>query len=96
MKKTINIILIIIIILLFIVPGIIYINNKHNQNLWLVVEKEVVEAANKCINEDKCSNRVTLKFLIDNDYLDKVYNPITKEAINDLSYVENNKLVIVE
>lgn len=97
MKKSINIILIVIIMLLLILPGIIYINNNHNKNLWLVVEKEVVEAADRCRNEDKCvDSKITIKTLIDNEYLEKIYDPITKEAVNDASYVENKKLVIVE
>ena len=97
MKKTINIILILVILLLFVIPGIVYINKTHNRNLMLVLEKEVIEAKEKCVNEDKCSDgKITIKFLIDNNYLEKKYDPITKEAINEASYVENDKLVIVK
>ena len=98
MTKIINIILIIIAILLLIVPSAIYIKKTHNYNLRLVVEKEVIEAANKCKNQDIClEDKVSLKFLIDNNYLEKVYDPITKEIISYESYVDfnNNKFVIV-
>ena len=97
MKKTISIILVIIIIALFIIPGVLYVRKKHNDNLWLVIEKEVVEAADKCINAEVCKeDKITIKTLIDNGYLEKVYDPITKEAINNASYIENEKLVIVK
>lgn|SRR5574344_2879939 len=87
--KTINIVLVIIIILLIIVPSCMYVISSHNDSLWLVVNKEVVEAANKCKNENKClDNSVTLKYLIDNNYIDKVYDPVTKEIISDNSYVD--------
>lgn len=97
MKKSINIILIIIILLLFIVPGIIYIKKNHNKNLWLVLEKEIIEAKDKCVNEDICQDdKITIKYLIEHKYLEKVYDPITKEAINDASYVEGKELVIIK
>lgn len=90
-QKTINIILITFIIILIIIPSIYYVKKSHNDELWLVVNKEVIEAANKCRNENVCNdNIVTLKFLIDNGYLDKEYDPITKEAISTSSYVDFN------
>lgn len=88
-SKTISIILIVIIILLIIIPSCLYVKKNHNDSLWLVINKEVIEAANKCKNEDKCiDSTVTLKFLIDNNYIDKVFDPVTKEIINDSSYVD--------
>lgn len=98
-QKTINIFLIIIIVLIIIIPTIWYVNKVHNDDLWLVVNKEVIEAANKCQNDNVCLDKtVTVKFLIDNSYLEKVYDPITKEAINEASYVDynNNSFEIVK
>ena len=98
MNKILSVILGIVIILLLVVPPFIYVKKKHYDNLNLVLEKEVIEAANKCKNEDKCiDNKVTLEYLIDNKYIDKVYDPITKEAISFESYVDfgNNKFVII-
>lgn|SRR5574344_781110 len=90
-QKTINIILIMIIVLIVIIPTIWYVNKTHNDDLWLVVNKEVIESANKCKNENVCNDdTVTIKFLIDNNYIEKIYDPITKEAINEASYVNYN------
>ncbi len=88
-QKTINILLIIIIILLIIIPTIWYVNKVHNDDLWLVVNKEVVEAADKCKNNNECNDStVTLDYLISKNYIVKIYDPITKEAINGTSYVD--------
>ena len=97
-QKTINILLIIIIILLIIIPTIWYVNKVHNDNLWLVIDKEVIEAADKCKNENVCNDsKVTLEFLVSKNYIAKLYDPITKEAINDASYVdyESNEFKVV-
>ena len=88
-QKTINILLIFIIFIIIVIPTIWYVNKVHNDDLWLVVNKEVIEAANKCKNENVCKeNKVTLAFLVSNNYIAKLYDPITKEAINDASYVD--------
>ena len=88
-QKTINILLIFIIFIIIVIPTIWYVNKVHNDNLWLVVNKEVIEAADKCKNENVCNeNKVTLAFLVSNNYIVKLYDPITKEAINDASYVD--------
>ena len=97
MKKIINSMLVLIILLLLILPGIIYIKKTHNDSLKYVMEKEILEASEKCINEDVCKDdKISIRFLIENKYLEKVYDPITKEVVNDESYVEDNKLVIVK
>jgi hypothetical protein len=89
----INSILIIVAALLFLVPAIICMLNNHYDSMYLVVEKKIVEAAESCSAKDECiSSTVTLEELIDKGYLNKVYNPVTKELINDKSYVDlNNK-----
>ena len=53
-QKTINILLIFIIFIIIVIPTIWYVNKVHNDDLWLVVNKEVIEAANKCKNENVC------------------------------------------
>ena len=74
------------------------VKKEYNDNLWLVTNKKVIEAANRCRNEDKCfDNKVTINTLKENGYLDLVVNPITKEVINPESYVDldSNTFVIV-
>ena len=93
-----NIILIIIAIL-FIVPSVVFIINNHYHNLYLVIEKKVVEEANNCFNDGNCENNtITLNELIEKNYLDKIYDPKTKELINLDSYVnlETGEFKIVE
>ena len=48
--KNINLILILIIISLVIFPTLFYVKKEHNANLWKVVNKRVVEAADRCKN----------------------------------------------
>lgn len=60
----------------------------HNHNVLLVSEKRIIEAAKNCVNEDKCEgNKITLKNLYEEKYLEQEINPLTKEIYNDNSYV---------
>ena len=87
-----NIILIIVIVLLIIIPATIYILKMHYDSMYLVIEKKVVEAAEKCYNDTNCENKkVTLKELIDKEYINKIYDPISKELINLDSFVDLEK-----
>ena len=90
-KKKINnicFILIIVIILLIIIPAVKYIMDNHYNSMYLVIEKKVVEAAKDCYNDNKCENNIiTLKELIEKNYLTKMYDPVSKELINLDSYV---------
>ena len=88
----INIILIIIIVLLVLVPATIYIIKNHYDSLYLVINKRVVEQANNCYYDNICENKVIkLNELIEKGYMDKVYDPISKELINLDSYVDIDK-----
>lgn len=55
----------------------------------LANEKLIVEKAEKCIYESKCTtNTITLKMLYDLNYLkDKIVNPYDKTIYNEDSYV---------
>jgi hypothetical protein len=97
-NKNLIYLLIIIFLLLIIIPSYLYVKKTHYDNLWLVINKEVIEAANQCRIEEKCpDDTVTLEYLINNNYLDKIYDPITRELININSYVDfsNNTFNIV-
>ena len=79
-------------------PYIIYsVINRYHNNLYLVSEKRIVEAAKKRVDMDICINgKITLKQLYENNLLEVESNPITKEIYNDESYikVENNEYVL--
>ena len=95
----INTILIIIIAILFLIPAVIYLMNSHYDSMYLVIEKKVVEAANNCYNVKKCENKnITLQELIDKNYLEKIYDPKTKELINLSSYIDidSNSFIIIK
>jgi len=98
-KSKIILLLSIIAVLLILVPSTIFIVKSHNNNLRLVIEKKVIEAAELCYNEKKCeSKKITLKELMDKNYIEKIYDPVSKELISDKSYVDltNNKFEIVK
>ncbi len=92
---------IIVIILIIAIPTTYKVIKNHNQTLYKVVEDKIVEKAKACYYDKKCTNeKITLKELYQNKYLDKVSDPITKEYYNENSYVErkNNKykFIVVE
>lgn len=93
-NKSLILITAIILIIVIIIEAIVLVRQDHQEKLLLVMTKEVEEAALRCYNEDKCPNtKIYLKELYNNQYLEKIYNPITKEYLNEESYVtiEENK-----
>jgi len=91
-------------LLLFMIIGLLsyktYLGIKveRDTKLWLVLNKKVIEKANQCVLERKCSNKtVTIQYLMDHEYLISVVNPVNKEMINPNSYVdlETNQFVIL-
>ncbi len=85
---------IIIIILIISIPTIYKVVMIHHNNLYRVVEEKIIEQAKKCRNDGVCLNEtITLKELYQNNYLDKVSDPVTKEYYNEESYlkIENDK-----
>lgn len=74
------------------------IKEERDNKLWLVLKKKVVEKAHDCYLDKKCTNKtVTIDYLIQNEYLTTIINPVTKEVISSTSYVnlENNKFIIL-
>ena len=62
------------------------------------LNKKVVEKANDCHLDKKCTNKtVTLEYLIQNNYLTTITDPTTKEVINPSSYVnlDTNEFIIL-
>lgn len=74
------------------------IKEERDNKLWLVLKKKVVEKAHDCYLDKKCTNKtVTIDYLIQNEYLTTIINPVTKEIISSTSYVnlENNEFIIL-
>lgn len=98
-NKVIINITIVAIILIILIPTVYNIIKKHNDRLIKVTEKRIEEAAKNCYLKDICKdNKITLKVLYDNNYLEKESNPITKEYYNENSYVlvKNNTYIFKE
>lgn len=88
--------LVIVLLIIFLIGGFTAykVIRMHNDNLILVTEKRIIEAAQKCWREDKCPNDiVTLKELYENNYLEQEINPLTKEIYSDASYVTKEENV---
>ena len=79
-----------IIALIFVIgcPTIYKVVKNHNNKLYMITEKRIVEAAKKCWNEDKCTGEtITLKDLYNNKYLEKQADPITKKYYSESSKI---------
>lgn len=69
------------ILIIIMLPTSINVLKTHNNRARLVVEKRILEAAEKCVNEEKCSTiNTTLNDLYKNNYLDTQYDPVTKKV----------------
>lgn len=88
-NKTIIYITITAIVLIISIPTIYTIVKKYNDRLITVTHKRIEEAARECYLKNIClDDKITLKQLYDNKYLEKESNPITKEYYTEESYVE--------
>lgn len=78
-----------IILGMIVVPTIYKIYTNHNNNLERVVKEEFLYQAKICYKENKCENKVLLKDLYENKYLnEKLTNPLNKKYYEDNSYVD--------
>jgi len=68
------------------------VKDNHNK-LYVVTNKLVTEAAERCYYEEKCQNKkITLKELYDNKYLtEDVIDPVSKIVYDETSYIEINE-----
>ncbi len=87
-----------IVVLLFSFGGYItyHVIKQYRNNVLLVTEKRIIEAAKKCVDEDKCpAYPVKLEDLYNFGYLSEEANPLTKEVYAKSSYIDliDNKLV---
>lgn len=74
-------------------PTFYKVMKENHRKLYIVTNKLVIEAAERCYYENVCdSNQITLKDLYDNNYLeDSVIDPVTKIVYDEMSYVEINE-----
>ena len=99
MEKKKNNIFLIIIILLIVLIGILTIykmNKKHEEKLYNVLYSEIKYKAKKCYLDGICNENISLSTLYDNKYLDIMYDPISKEALDEniKIKIENGKVNI--
>lgn len=88
---------IIALILIIGCPTIYKVIKNHNNKLYTITEKRIIEAAKKCWNENKCTNdEITLKELYDNKYLEREADPVTKKYYSENSKLEKNKEGIIK
>lgn len=65
---------------------------ENHRKLYVVTNKLVIEAAERCYYAQKCDSNVTLKELYDLNYLEeKVIDPVTKIVYANDSYVQINE-----
>ncbi len=75
-------------ILIISIPTTYKIFKIHDNSLYSVINKKIVEAAKECYYNNECTeNKIYLKDLYDLRKLEKVSDPITKEYYNEESYV---------
>lgn len=80
---------IVALILIIGIPTIYKVVKNHNETLYKISEKRIIEAAKKCWNEEKCTkDTITLKELYNLEYLEKEANPVTKKY-----YSESSKII---
>ncbi len=90
-NKKVIILTIIIILIIILVPLMYKIYKNHQDNLIKVVEEEFLYQAKKCYDADICTNKVYLKDLYTNNYLeDKLTNPLNKKYYSEDSYIDLN------
>ena len=68
--------------LLFIIVASYKVRKDHEDNLHLVVEKRIKEAARECFLNEECEGKITLEDLYEKDYLNVQIDPVSKENMN--------------
>jgi len=75
--------------LIIVIPTIYKVVQRHQQAIYEVNEKLIIEKAKDCYYKKDCpENKVTLKELYEKKYLkDTIIDPKSKEELNEMSYV---------
>lgn len=97
LNKIITIIFLIVLAILIILT-VYKLNKKHEEKLYNVLYSEIKYNANKCYLKKDCDSEITLNHLYEKDYLEILYDPITKEELNkDIKIIiKDEKIEIVK
>lgn len=88
MNKKIIYFTIILLLLLILIPTIYKVVKNHENALYEVSNKKVIETAITCKNKGFCTKeKITLKQLYELEMLKEVNDPVTKQIYNEESYV---------
>lgn len=84
-------------IIIFLISAYKNLKNHHDKE-YLVIYSEIKEKAKDCFQKKECEGNITLKDLYDKEYLDALYDPISKEKLDDNMCIkfENNKVEFCE
>lgn len=71
-------------------PTLYKVIKENHRKLYVVTNKLVTEAAERCFYESNCENStITLKELYEKKYLkEEIIDPVTKIVYNETSYIE--------
>lgn len=80
-------------IIIFLIAGYKNLQN-HRDKEYLVLYNRIKEKAKECYQKEECSGEISLKDLYDKKYLETLYDPISKEKLDDNMCIkfENNKI----
>lgn len=71
-----------LLLVLLIIAAIKTLNNHHEKE-YLVINNRILESAKKCFLNKECEGEITLKDLYDKGYLDKEFDPVSKEEMDE-------------
>ncbi|MDD2505114.1 MAG: hypothetical protein PHF21_02440 [Bacilli bacterium] len=55
---------------------------KHEERLYHVLHSKIKETAKECYLEKKCDKTIILQDLYDKEYLEELFDPVTKEKLD--------------
>lgn len=92
------ILVIFLLLLIILIAFTVYkLNERHKYKLYDVLYSEIKYSAKQCYLKKECkSSTITLKDLYEKKYLDRLYDPISKEELNDniKIIIKNDKIEI--
>ena len=93
--KTFNILLVIAILLILIIPSSYAVYTTHNERLYEVLDKKIVEKAISCYDKKECITKIiTLQELYDKGYLEEQIDPISKEILDHNTTIDIEKGIV--
>ncbi|MBD9114887.1 hypothetical protein EGP95_03785 [bacterium] len=74
----------------------ISLTKEHDDKLMYALNTKIEYAFKRCRLENRCSNDITLEMLYENEYIEELVNPITKEVIDPktkINYVHGETII---